>query len=67
MKYLQTYKKINLKNDEKEVFEYLIETLTDSIFTWDCFVDFEKVKKNIHVIEKELRGLRQSFEFIVLI
>lgn len=57
MNYLQTYKKLNLKNDEKEVFEYLIETLTDSIFTWDYFVDFEKVKKNIHLIEKELNLL----------
>ena len=57
MKYLQTYKKLNLKNDEKEIFEYFVETLTDSIFTWDYFVDFEKVKKNIHLIEKELNLL----------
>ena len=57
MKYLHTYKKLNLKNDEKEIFEYFIETLTDSIFTWDYFVDFEKVKKNIHLIEKELNLL----------
>jgi type II restriction enzyme len=57
MKYLQTYKKLNLKEDEKEIFEYLIETLTDSIFTWDYFVAFEKVKKNIHLIEKELNLL----------
>ena len=57
MKYLQTYKKLNLKEDEKDIFEYLIETLTDSIFTWDYFVGFEKVKKNIHLIEKELNLL----------
>ncbi len=57
MKYLQTYKNLNLKNDEKEVFDYLVKTLTDSIFTWDYFVDFEKVKKNIHLIEKELNLL----------
>ena len=57
MKYLQTYKKLNLKEDEKEIFEHLIETLTDSIFTWDYFVAFEKVKKNIHSIEKELNLL----------
>jgi len=56
MKYLQTYKKLNLK-DEKEVFDYLIEHLTDSIFTWNYFVDFEKVKNNIHKIEKELNLL----------
>ena len=57
MKYLQTYKKLNLKKDEKNVFEYLIKTLTDSIFTWDYFVAFEKVRKNIHSIEKELNLL----------
>ncbi len=57
MKYLQTYKKLKLKDDDKEVFEYFIETLTDSIFTWDYFVDFEKVKKNIHLIERELNLL----------
>ena len=57
MKYLETYKKINLKEDEKEIFEYLINTLTDSIFTWNYFVDFEKVKKNITLIEKELNLL----------
>ncbi len=57
MKYLQTYKKLKLKEDEKDVFGYLIETLTDSIFTWDYFVGFEKVKKNIHLIEKELNLL----------
>jgi type II restriction enzyme len=56
MKYLQTYKKLNLK-DEKEVFDYLINNLTDSIFTWDYFVDFKKVKKNIHLVEKELNLL----------
>jgi len=30
---------------KKIIFEYLIETLTDSIFTWDYFVGFEKVKR----------------------
>lgn len=54
MKYLKTYKNLNLKDDTDHVFDYLIKTLTDSIFTWDYFVDFEKVKKNIHLIEKEL-------------
>ncbi|MEA3329293.1 MAG: type II restriction endonuclease [Nanoarchaeota archaeon] len=74
MKYLQTYKKLNLKEDEKDIFEYLIETLTDSIFTWDYFVAFEKVKKNIHAIEKELNLLNVLIgkediekEFIALI
>ena len=57
MKYLQTYKKLNLKDDKSKIFDYFIETLTDSIFTWDYFVEFEKVKKNIHLIEKELNLL----------
>jgi len=57
MKYLQTYKKLNLKDDDEEIFEYLIKTLKDSIFTWDYFVDFQKVKKNITKIEKELNLL----------
>jgi type II restriction enzyme len=57
MKYLETYKKLKLKENEKEIFEYLVETLTDSIFTWDYFVDFEKAKKNIHLIERELNLL----------
>jgi type II restriction enzyme len=57
MKYLQTYKKLNLKDDSEDIFEYFINTLTDSIFTWDYFVGFEKVKKNLYLIEKELNLL----------
>ena len=38
-------------------FELLKNTLQDSIFTWDYFTDFEKVKKNIKKIEKELNLL----------
>jgi type II restriction enzyme len=57
MKYLQTYKKLNLKDDEEDVFKYFLETLNDSIFTWNYFVNFEKVKKNIYSIEKELNLL----------
>lgn len=30
---------------------------SDSIFTWDYFADFEKAKKNIHLVEKELNLL----------
>ncbi|MBU0471618.1 MAG: type II restriction endonuclease [Nanoarchaeota archaeon] len=56
MKYLNTYKKLNLQ-DEKGIFEYLFKTFTDSIFTWDYFVDFEKVKEHVHTIEKELNLL----------
>lgn len=57
MKYLQIYKKLNLNNNEEQIFDYFLNTLTDSIFTWDYFVNFEKVKKNIHLIEKELNLL----------
>ena len=35
-------------------FETLKTTLQDSIFTWDYFTDFEKVKTNVKKIEKEL-------------
>jgi len=38
-------------------FRKLVETLHDSIFTWNYFVDFDKVKKNISKIEKELNLL----------
>lgn len=38
-------------------FENLKTTLQDSIFTWDYFTDFEKVKKNVKKIEKELNLL----------
>lgn len=38
-------------------FNTLKSTLQDSIFTWDYFTDFEKVKKNIQKIEKELNLL----------
>ncbi|PNV83661.1 MAG: restriction endonuclease [Sulfurimonas sp.] len=38
-------------------FENLKNTLQDSIFTWDYFTDFEKVKKNVKNIEKELNLL----------
>jgi len=38
-------------------FETLKNTLQDSIFTWDYFTDFEKVKTNVKKIEKELNLL----------
>lgn len=53
MKQLQIYKDLKLSNEE-EVFDYLINSLSSSIFTWDFFTDFEKVKKNVKKIEKEL-------------
>lgn len=38
-------------------FELLKASLQDSIFTWDYFTDFDKVKRNIKKIEKELNLL----------
>jgi type II restriction enzyme len=35
-------------------FQNLIDTLQESIFTWEYFSDFEKVKKNVDKIEREL-------------
>ena len=55
MKYLKTYKKLGIK--EGEVFEYFINTLSNSIFTWEYFVNFGKIKNNILKIEKELNLL----------
>lgn len=55
-------------------FEDLKNTLQDSIFTWDYFTDFEKVKINIKKVEKELNILNYLIgkdnleeEFIILI
>jgi len=43
----------------KEMYDFnnLKNTLQDSIFTWDYFVDFEKVKINVKTVEKELNIL----------
>lgn len=38
-------------------FNTLKSTFQDSIFTWDYFTDFEKVKQNIRQVEKELNLL----------
>lgn len=55
-------------------FATLKSTFQDSIFTWDYFTDFEKVKKNIQSVEKELNLLNYligkeniEVEFISLI
>lgn len=55
-------------------FNALKSTFQDSIFTWDYFTDFEKVKKNIQKIEKELNLLNYLLgkenldeEFLLLI
>ena len=57
MKYLETYKKIGLKNNLNEIFKYFTKNLKESIFTWDYFVDWKKITRNIHKVEKELNLL----------
>jgi len=57
MKYLNTYKKLYLENDEKKVFDYFIDSLKESIFTWEYFVDWKKISRNTKNIEKELNIL----------
>lgn len=55
-------------------FNDLKDTLQESIFTWDYFTDFEKVKINVNKVEKELNILNYLIgkenieaEFILLI
>ncbi len=57
MRYINKYKKIGLENNVNTVFNYFIKTLKESIFTWDYFVDWKKINKNIKAIEKELNLL----------
>ena len=56
MKKLNYYNDKNLKTEE-QVFNYLIETLIDSIYTWDYFTDFKKSMENANSFDKELRAL----------
>jgi type II restriction enzyme len=42
---------------KNKIFENLKNTLQDSIFTWDYFTNFQKVKNNVKKIEKELNLL----------
>lgn len=56
MKQLSLYKKLNLKN-EGEVFKFLMDSLRESIFTWDFFVDWKKIANKIEEFETELNIL----------
>jgi len=74
MKYLNLYKKLGLENNINTIFNYFIKTLKPSIFTWDYFLDWEKIKKNVRGIEKELNLLNYligkdniEFEFLKLV
>ena len=37
-----------------EVFDYLIDTLIESIYTWDYFTQFDKCMNNAESFKKEL-------------
>ena len=56
MKRINYYDNKNLKNDD-EVFDYLIDTLIESIYTWDYFTQFDKCMSNAEVFKKELNLL----------
>jgi len=56
MKLLETYKKLNL-NTEDEVFGYFIKNLRKSNRTFDFFVDWDKVFRNVKKIEMSLNLL----------
>lgn len=53
MKNLRYYTENNLYTPQ-QVFDYLISTLKDSIFTWDYFTDFDKSLRNIRDIKEDL-------------
>jgi len=56
MKDLNIYEEWGL-NSESEVFDFLIENLKDSIYTWDYFVDWEKIRNRVEDLEVELNML----------
>lgn len=75
MKNLRYYTQKNLSTPH-QVFEYLMDTLKDSIFTWDYFSDFNKAVTNVKEIKDELSVLnsllgmdenRINDEFIALL
>ncbi|MCG3662654.1 type II restriction endonuclease [Aliarcobacter butzleri] len=57
MKYSQIFKDLIDKNNEEEVFQYLIETLKPSNRMWDYYVNWSKVFNNIEEIEIDLNTL----------
>lgn len=56
MKYINGYKQIGAFSDN-EVFEYILENLKDTIHTYDFFVAWEKVLRNVSEIEVSLNIL----------
>lgn len=57
MKFLGTYKKLDIGNTVDHVFNYLIENLSESIKYWDYFVDWNKVNRNLSGLEMDLNLL----------
>ncbi len=57
MKYLNSYKSYCNCNNPDEVFDYFISNLTPTNRTWDYFVNWEKVKKNVNQYNIELNIL----------
>lgn len=53
MRWLSTYEKLGLK-DADQVFNNLIDTLSEAIRTWDYFVNWDKVFKNVNELEVHL-------------
>ena len=57
MKFLNFYKATLKCETEDSVFEYFMNNLQKSISDWSFFVEWEKVSKNIAIIETELNIL----------
>lgn len=62
MKRINYYDNKNLKNND-EVFDYLINTLIESIYTWDYFTQFDKCMSNAETFKKELKLLNTLLGF----
>lgn len=56
MQKLSLYKRLNLEN-ENEVFKFFMDSLRESIFTWDFFVDWTKIANQVEKFETELNIL----------
>lgn len=53
MKWLSSYEGLGLKTED-QVFEHLLGSLSDAIRTWDYFVNWDKVYKNVAELEVQL-------------
>ncbi|MFA5049860.1 MAG: type II restriction endonuclease [Candidatus Micrarchaeia archaeon] len=61
MRHLEIYNKKDLNNEEK-VFDFLINTLIPSVTSWDYFVNWDKVNKNLNGIKVELNLLNSLLD-----